>query len=432
MTPAQDRLLERAQREAFRYFEEQEAGALRLTPDTTRPDSPISIAGVGFALTTFTVGVYRGYISRERGIELTLRAMRFFANSEQSDKPNATGYKGFYYHFLDRDTGRRQWNSELSVIDTALLIAGCLSAASFYDGSSQDESEIRDLAHRLYARVDWRWAQGGREALSHGWRPETGFLHYEWYGYSEALLLYTLALGAPELALERDHYAAWTVTYQWENLFGYDVLYAGPLFIHQFSQAWIDFRGIRDAFMREKQSDYFENSRRATYVQQAYAERNPKSYRGYGPLGWGLTAGKGPGFFTRRIDDFDREFYSYVARAVPYGPDDGTLGPPAVLGSLPFAPEIAIPTIEAMATRYPEVMGPYGFRGSVNPTLVDDKTGAAWVVDSDFALDTGLIVLMVENFRSNFVTDCFKRCPSVAAGLRKAGFTGGWLDGGVA
>ncbi len=182
-----------------------------------------------------------------------------------------------------------------------------------------------------------------------GWKPKSGFLNYGWEGYSEALLLYALGLGSPTHPLTDASFPAWTSTYQWENLYGIDFLYAGPLFIHQFSHAWIDFRGIRDDFMREKRCDYFENSRRATYVQREYAIRNPRGFVGYGEDGWGLSAGDGPSTPRQRIAGRRQSFYGYAARGVPYGPDDGTLAGPSVLASLVFAPEIALPAHAADA-----------------------------------------------------------------------------------
>ncbi len=228
--------------------------------------SPAGIAVVGFALSCYPIGVERGWMTRTEAIALTLTVLQFFRGSPQNESPRATGYKGFYYHFLDMQTGERVWQSELSVIDSALLLAGVLVAQQYFAGSDSAESEIRDLADKLYARIDWRWAQNRIYTVTQGWKPECGFLHYGWEGYSEALILYALGLGSPTHALPSDSYDLWTSTYQWENLYGYNHLYAGPLFIHQFAHAWIDFRGLRDDFMREKRCDYFENTRRATHV----------------------------------------------------------------------------------------------------------------------------------------------------------------------
>ncbi len=165
--------------------------------------------------------------------------------------------------------------------------------------------------------------------------------------------MYLLGLGSPTFPLPPESYAAYCSTYQWKEIYGRELLYSGPLFTHQLSHLWIDFRGIRDAFMREHGSDYFENSRQATYVHQEYARRNPLEFAGYGEYCWGITATDGPGFETRRVNGIERQFYGYHARGAPYGPDDGTLAPWVVVASLPFAPEIVIPTVRAMAAARP-------------------------------------------------------------------------------
>src|SRR5688572_2027816 len=335
------------QRNTFRYFWEETNPENGLIPDNTAGNAiPASIAGVGFALASYPVAVERSFVPRAKAVERTLATLRFFWNAPHGPMPDATGYRGFFYHFLDVSTGRRAWRSELSTIDTAILIAGWLSAAAYFDRPTTDEREIRQLADSLYRRVDWQWAQNGAATVSHGWRPETGFLRYRWQGYNEALILYVLGLGSPTHALPGKSYVAWTSTYRWKKLYGQEFLYGAPLFMHQLSHLWIDFRGIQDAFMRRRATDYFENSRRATYVNQRYAIRNPRGFRDYGPYAWGITASNGPGPTTRRVRGVTRRFLGYVARGVPNGPDDGTLAPWAVAASLPFAPEIVLPTLE--------------------------------------------------------------------------------------
>ena len=175
--------------------------------------------------------------------------------------------------------------------------------------------------------ADWQWAQNHGATVTHGWKPESGFLKYRWEGYDEAMLLYILGLGSPAHPLPESCYAAWTSTYRWEHCYGYEYLYAGPLFTHQLSHIWIDFRGIQDAFMRDKGIDYFENSRRATYVQQQYAMDNPLKFAGYGRHCWGITASDGPGPDTIKVSGIERQFFDYLGRGVPYGPDDGTIAP---------------------------------------------------------------------------------------------------------
>ena len=238
-------LLDGLQRAAFGYFLEAVNPNNGLVADTSRENSPCSIAVVGFALSAYPVAVERGWMVRADAVKRSLCVLRFFHDSDQSGSPQASGYKGFYYHFLDLHTGARVWRSELSMIDTALLIAGALTAGMYFTANTPEETELRELAETLYLRVDWRWSQGGAATIRQGWKPECGFLHYGWDGYNEAIVLYVLAMGSPTHPITDDCYEAWTATYQWENLYGYDFLYAGPLFVHQFSHAWIDFRGIQ-------------------------------------------------------------------------------------------------------------------------------------------------------------------------------------------
>jgi hypothetical protein len=291
-------LLDGIQRGAFEYFLHEANDANGLVVDKTCPNWPASIAAVGLGLTVYPIGVERGFITRDRAAERTLTTLRFFWQSEQSPEPGATGYKGFYYHFLDMQTGARASQCELSTVDSALLVAGMLTCAAYFGGETPVEREIRDLADRLYARVDWQWAQNGGATVTHGWKPESGFLPYRWEGYDEALLLYVLGLGSPTYPLPAESYRAWASTYEWMTVYDIEYLYAGPLFTHQLSHVWIDFRGIRDEFMREHRLDYFENSRRATFVQQRYAMHNPGGFEHYGELCWGITASVGRGVFS--------------------------------------------------------------------------------------------------------------------------------------
>ena len=419
-------LLDWLHRAAFAYFRQTVNPANGLVADTTRDGAPCSIAVTGFALTCWLVAADRGWIAREEALALVLAALRFFHTSEQSENPEATGYKGFYYHFLDMERGKRVWQCELSIVDTAFLVAGMLAASVYFTRTTPAETEVRELAATLYRRVDWQWAQTSTHAVFHGWKPKCGFLHYGWYGYSEATIVYILGLGSPDHPLPRESYRGWTSTYQWENLYGHDFLYAGPLFIHQFAHAWIDFRGIRDEFMREKRSDYFENSRRAIRIQREYAIRNPRGYAGYGEDCWGLTAGDGPGTKEVKIDGKVRRFSGYAARGVPYGPDDGTLSPPAVLASVPFAAEIALPAMRHMLATYPGIATEDRLPSGFNPTLQSAGPGG-WISEGCFGLDQGLIVLMIENHRSEMIWKLMRTCPWVRTGLRRAGFAGGWL-----
>ena len=284
------------------------------------------------ALATIPVVVERGVIIREFAARITLRRLRYLLECPQGPEPDASGYKGFFYHFLDIETGRRVWQCELSTIDSAFLFAGMVTAATYFDRDTADEAEIRRLADALYRRADWNWACDGGPTLTHGWRPETGFIPHRWQGYDEGLLLYILGLGSPTHPLPPESYRAYCATYQWKTIYDRELLYSGPLFTHQLSHLWIDFRGIRDDFMRRHGSDYFENSRQATFVQQEYAVRNPLHFVGYGEHCWGFTACDGPGWCKRVVDGVEREFFDYIARGAPFGPDDGTVAPWVVRG----------------------------------------------------------------------------------------------------
>jgi hypothetical protein len=419
-------MLDRLQRAAFGYFERYFNPRNGLIPDTSREHSPVSIAVVGFALSAYPVAVTRGWMAREEALRRSLAALRFFERSDQSGSATATGYKGFYFHFLDLQAGTRVWQSELSMIDSALLLAGALNAAMYFDGDGDDERALRELADLLYRRVDWRWAQDDASTICQGWKPECGFLHYGWEGYSEAIVLYALALGSPTYPIRADCYHAWTATYQWENLYGEDFLYAGPLFVHQFSHAWIDFRGIRDRFMREKRADYFENSRRAVCIQRKYAWRNPHAFAGYDENGWGLSACDGPSDEQLEVDNEPRRLFGYAARGVPYGPDDGTLSPPAVLASLPFAPGQVLPAVRNLLHRYPELLNDDRLSTSVNPSLCDGN-GHAWISAGHYGLDQGIVLMMIENHRSGLPWQLMRGCAPLRHGLHAAGFRGGWL-----
>ena len=427
--PEAGRMLDDLQWETFEYFLKETNPDNGLVADKTRADWPARIAATGLALTASPVAVERGFLHRAEAAAIVRTTLRFFHDSPQGAQRDATGYRGFYYHFLDMETGRRAWRSELSTVDSALFLAGALAAAVYFDRDDQVERELRALADALYRRADWRWAQNGGATVTHGWRPERGFLRYRWEGYDEALILYVLGLGSPTHPLPEESYRAWLSTYKWKRIYGIEYVYAGPLFIHQLSHVWIDFRGIRDRYMRERGIDYFENSRRATYIQREYAIRNPRAYPSYGEFCWGITASDGPGPETRKVDGVERRFYDYIARGVPFGPDDGTLAPWAVVASLPFAPEIVVPAVHHMI----EHLGlkqaeKYGFKATYNPGFPaggDNPYG--WVSPWNFGINQGPIVLMIENHRSGLPWRLMRECPHVVTGLRRAGFEGGWL-----
>ena len=428
--PTTAALLDDVQRVSFDYFLDETNPANGLVIDSTVPDSPASIAATGFLLASLPVAVERGWLGRAEALGLALAAVRFFRDAPQDGARDGVGHRGFYYHFLDVETGRRAWTSELSTIDTAFLLAGALCAAEYFDGDDPGERDLRDGAQALYRRAEWDWAQNGGETVTMGWTPERGFLRYRWEGYNEALLLYALAAGSPTHPVSPRAFEAFTRTYRWKTIYGHGYLYAGPLFIHQFSHLWVDFRAIPDAYMRRRGIDYFENSRRATLVQREYAARNPRGFKGYGPDTWGITASDGPGPAVRTLGGRRRRFWSYRARGVPFGPDDGTLAPWAAIASLPFAPSAVLSCLDTLATLHRGTADAYGFESSYNPTFPDGHPRLGWVSPHHYALNEGPIVLAIENYRTGLVWQLMRRCRPLARGLRRNGFGGGWLDEG--
>lgn len=420
--------LDKLQRDTFGYFLKETNRVNGMVPDNTRQGAHASIAAIGLGLAAYPIAVERTFISREEAIERVLATLRFFWHSSQGKEPDATGYKGFYYHFLHMNTGRRAWECELSTIDSTILIAGALTVATYFDQESEQEQQIRQLADDLYRRIDWQWAMNGGPKVSMGWKPECGFLPYHWEGYNEAILLHVLGLASPTHPLPAETYKAFTSTYRWKEIYGQELVYGGPLFMHQLSHMWIDFREIQDKFMRERRIDYFENSRRATFAQQQYAIRNPHEFKGYGESAWGITASDGPGPAVLKIDGIERHFFDYEARGAPYGPDDGTIAPWAAATSLPFAPEIVLPTLQYFNDVYPDMTSEYGFKCSFNPTFNEGfESERGWVSKGYYGLDQGPVVIMIENYRNGFHWELMKKCPFVVDGLRKAGFMGGWL-----
>jgi hypothetical protein len=353
-----------------------------------------------------------------------------------------TGYKGFFYHFLDMKTGERFEDSELSTVDTALLLAGVLFCQTYFDDAHPEEAEIRRLADQIYRRVDWQWAQTRAPAISLGWSPEEGFLEYDWRGYNEAMLVYVLALASPTKPVGKDAWEQWTSTYDrsWRTVFGQEHLDFAPLFGHQYSHVWLDFRKIQDAYMRRRGIDYFENSRRAIYAQQAYAIANPLGCKAYGATMWGITASDGPGEFI--IDDASgrRVFRAYSARGIggAAAHDDCTLAPTAAVASIPFAPELAIPAVLNMYRRFGQyIYGTYGFLDAFNPSFTFTDValhhgrripGVGWVDHDYLGIDQGALIGMIENYRSGLIWKVMRDNGYVRRGLERAGFSGGWLD----
>ncbi len=420
-------LVDRLQHAAFNYFLKHTNPDNGLVADTSVANVPCSIAAVGFALSSYTVAVERGWMTRADAISRTTTTLCFFANGHQGRERHAIGYKGFFYHFLHMDTGHRAWNSELSTIDTTLLVSGVLTAASYFDGDDEAETEIRRMATLIYERIDWHWALNKGETICMGWKPSSGFLRWRWQGYDEAVLLYTLALASPTHPIPQSSYDAFTSSYSW-MLFGDQCyLYAGPFFIHLFSHAWIDFRGIRDKPMAARDSDYFRNTQICIEVQRDYAERNPGHFIGYSRDVWGLSASDGPPPSRSRHGDRRPSVLGYAARGAPLGPDDGTLAPWCALAALPYNREAAISGTRALLQAYPDLCYEGRFPGGFNPS-VKTAEPEGWVDDRCVGIDQGLLVMSIENDRSDFIWSLMRKSDVIRTGLERAGFTGGWLE----
>jgi hypothetical protein len=437
-----DPVVNNLERRTWRFFWNTAHKRTGLIPDRYPSPSFASIAAVGFGLTAYVIGSERGYISRRSAGLRVRRTLRFLAALPQGpEEAGKAGYNGFYYHFLDMETGARFETTELSTVDTALLIAGVLTCATYFDQNTATEKEIRTLADDIYKRVNWQWAQNRPSAISHGWRPETGFLRFDWRGYNEAILVYILALGSPTYPVDDDAWQEWTQTYKnnWGEFSGQEFLSFGPLFGHQFSHVWIDFRGIQDEYMRKKGIDYFENSRRAALAHREYAIQNPMEWKGYDGEIWGLSASDGPADIVKIWNGEERGFFTYAGRgtAATHVLDDGTISPMASISSIPFAPEVVIPTIHAFRKRYgTELYQRFGFLDAVNETFTYEDVklrhgkvvpGMGWIASDYLGIDQGPIVAMIENYRSGLVWQIMRRNPYIRKGLERAGFTGGWL-----
>jgi len=442
-SPVVDPFLIELQERTFRYFWDTANARNGLIPDRYPSPSASSVAAVGFGLTTYPIAVERHYVTRKQARQRVLATLRFLRNAPQGPQPTGmSGYKGFYYHFLDMKSGERAGDSEISTVDTALLIAGALFVQSYFDRPHPEEAEIRRLVDEIYRRVDWRWAQPNAPAISHGWSPEEGFIEYDWRGYNEAMLVYLLALGSPTHPVDPDAWTEWTSTYDtsWRTSFGQQFLTFSPLFGHQYTHVWMDFREIQDAYMRRRGLDYFENSRRAIYAQRAYAMTNPLRCKDYGADVWGITASDGPGSIGELENATGKRRYrGYYARGVGdvETHDDCTLAPTAAAASIPFAPELAIPAVLAMHTQFGKyIYSDFGFLDAFNPSFDFDvpvRTGRCipgfgWVAGDYIGIDQGAIFAMIENYRSGMVWNVMRKNPYLRRGLDRAGFTGGWLS----
>ncbi len=449
LTAEDEVFLDTLQARTFRWFWETTDPTTGLVPDRWPTESFSSIAAIGFGLTGYGIGAERGFVTRDEAAERTLTTLRTLYTLPQGPEQVGTaGYRGYFYHFLD-DDGLRFRNNELSTIDTALLMGGVLFSREYFDGPGRQEQDIRAYADSLYQRVEWPWfRKPDQTRLTMGWYPETDFGRAEWQGYNEGMILYLLGLGSPTHPLDAEVWPAWTSTYEWEDFYGYEHVNFTPLFGHQYSHLWVDFEGIQDAWMRDQSAelgepyDYAENSRRATLSQRAYAIDNPNDWDGYSDTVWGLTASDGPSDRAVEVDGETRQFHTYWARgaSADHVNDDGTLAPTALGGSLPFAPEVTLPALRALAARYPGTLwtADYGFRDAFNPTFTfedvpikqnSEVTPDGWFDHDYLGIDQGPILIMAENLRSDLVWETMQRSPYLVRGLQRAGFQGGWLRG---
>jgi predicted esterase len=427
--------LDEVQKRHFLFFWELANPVNFQVPDRYPTDNFSSIAATGFGLSAYLVGAERGWITRAQAVERVQKTLECLKNLPQGpDASGVAGYRGWFYHFLNTQTGLRYKTVELSSIDTGLLMAGILSCMTYFDQNNPTEEAIRQTSDFLFRRVEFDWFLNEQNRLSMGWFPERdGFLSAEWHGYNEAMILNIMALGSPTHPVPAKNWQKWCDTYFRAEFQGQDYVNFGPLFGHQYSHCWIDFRGIQDPYMQKAGFDYFENSRRATLAQRQYAIKNPGKFNGYGPNIWGLTAGDGPD--AEVLHEGKNIFcpgYSARGVAIDYQEDDGTIAPTAAISSLPFVPEFCLPTLEVMWNRWP--VGKYGFFDGYNETFTETsrspnaQPGFPFWVDKDYlGIDQGPIVLMMENYRSGFLWDLMKRNPYIVQGLKRAGFTGGWL-----
>ncbi len=445
-TPRVDPEVDELQHRTFNWFAHVTNRTNGLTPDRWPTESFSSVAAVGFALTCWPIGVERGWISREEARERTLTTIRFFHDAPQGPgATGVTGYKGFFYHFLDMQTGHRFGLTELSTVDTALLVAGMLFSARWFDGDHADEAEIRRLAQAVYDRIEWDWVMVRPNRISMGWHPESGFIEADWHVYNEGMLVLLLAIGSRTHPVPATVWDEWCSVYDqsWTDRWGPAHLHFPPLFGHQYSHMFVDFHAIYDPWIRAKiretgeEFDYRINSARAVQAQRKYAIDNPMGWAGYSADVWGLTACDGPGDFKQVIDGREREFFSYSARG-PGDRDDGTLAPTAAMASYPFAPVEVTACLKAMKARYGAgIYTEFGFLDSFNPTLTGRQgrlqhgrivPNVGWIDGDYLGIDQGPIVIQIENHRSEAVWARMRLEPNLVRGLKRAGFSGGWLN----
>jgi len=390
LSPEDDQFLDDLERASFLFFWEQanpQTGLIKDRCNVHINDTGIvaSVASTGFGLTAICIAEKRGYISHQDARLRVIATLVFLWRKLPT-------HRGFFYHFANINTGERIWDSEVSSVDTALLLCGILTCRQHFQ-----DRDIIDLAKAIFDRVDWTWLSEDTTLLPHGWTPEMGFLPYKWDYYSELMMIYLLGMGSSSHPLRPEAWLAWKRT-----TFEYDGLrYIGsfaPLFVHQYSQAWFDFRGKRD-----KYADYFQNSATATEVHRRFCVELGRSFPDYSDDLWGITA-----------SDSEK---GYVIWGGPpaMGPIDGTVVPAASGGSLPFLPEATMRVLKNIRSRYPQAWSRYGFVDAFNPLK-------KWYDTDIVGIDTGITMIMAENARTAFVWETFMKNPEAQRGMTNAGF----------
>lgn len=399
LSASDDALLEDLSKRSFLFFWEQADAATGIVRDRSRTDgTPVegggrnvgSIAAVGFGLTGLCIASERRWVSPADAVARTRSTLHFFA--ERIDHEH-----GWFYHFINLSTGKREWNSELSSIDTALLLAGVLTARRCFE----HDAEIPRLADAIYRRVDFQWMLAGDpRLLSHGWKPESGFLTGRWDHYCELMILYLLAIGSPTHAIPADSWHAWrrpVTTFEGQSYVGGP----DPLFVHQYSHAWVDFRGWRER--EAPQTDWWRNSVIATRVHKAFCLRLAREFPGYTANVWGITASD-----SRK---------GYVAWGGPprHEAIDGSVVPCAAAGSLMLAPDITVPAVREMRQRFGDrIYGRYGFADAFHP-------GDGWVNPDVIGIDLGITLLSAENLRTGRVWRWFMQNTEIPSAMERAG-----------
>jgi len=390
LSPADDQFLNDVEAASFLFFWEQGNPKTGMVKDRCnvhmdRPGDAASIAATGFGLTALCIGAQRGYIPQAEALERVFTTLRFLWRK----LPN---HRGFFYHFANPETGERMFDSEVSSVDTAILLCGILSVREHFRHPA-----VAELANLILNRVEWTWLSEDTSLLTHGWTPEIGFLPSRWDLYSELMMMYLLGMGSSAHPLKPDAWNAWKrLTFEYDGM-----RYIGsfaPLFVHQYSQAWFDFRGKRD-----KYADYFQNSITATEVHRRFCLELGKQFPDYSEELWGITASD------------SQQGYIVWGGPPSTGPIDGTVVPGAAGGSLPFLPAETLRVLKTMKSRYPAAWSKYGFVNAFNPLK-------NWYDTDVIGIDTGIILLMAENLRTGFVWNTFMKSPEAQRGMERAGF----------